>query len=50
MVSHRDEAREWTGKAMTLLRAIQAADVAYRREIGEAFDRYRNRITTGSEE
>ncbi len=50
MVSHRDEAREWTGKAMTLLRAIQAADLAYKREIGEAFDRYRNRITTGSEE
>ena len=41
---------EWTAKAMTLLRAVQAADAAYRRELGEAFDRYRNVVTTGSEE
>ncbi len=41
---------EWTAKAMTLLRAIQAADAAYKRELGEAFDRYRRVITTGSEE
>ena len=42
--------KEWTAKAMTLLRAIQAADAAYKRELGEAFDRYRRVITTGSEE
>ena len=35
---------------MTLLRAVQAADAAYRRELGEAFDRYRNVVTTGSED
>jgi hypothetical protein len=46
----RGDIKEWTAKAMTLLRAIQAADAAYRRELGEAFDRYRRVITTGSEE
>ena len=50
MGSHRGDAREWWTKAMTLLRAIQAADQAYERELGEALDRYRNVITTGSEE
>ncbi len=46
----RGDIKEWTAKAMTLLRAIQAADAAYKRELGEAFDRYRRVITTGSEE
>lgn len=46
----RGDIKEWTAKAMTLLRAIQAADAAYRRELGEAFDRYRRVITTGSED
>ena len=50
MAADRGHAEEWTAKAMTLLRAVQAADVAYRRELGEAFDRYRNVITTGSED
>ena len=50
MAVHRGDAAEWTSKAMTLLRAIQAADLAYKRELGEAFDRYRNRIATGSED
>lgn len=50
MALNRGEMKEWTAKAMTLLRAIQAADQAYKRELGEAFDRYRNVITTGSEE
>lgn len=46
----RGDIKEWTAKAMTLLRATQAADAAYKRELGEAFDRYRRVITTGSEE
>jgi hypothetical protein len=50
MASNRGDATEWTAKAMTLLRAVQAADAAYRRELGEAFDRYRNVVTTGSED
>lgn len=50
MASNRASEREWWEKAMTLLRAIQAADLAYKRELGEAFERYHNVITTGSEE
>ena len=50
MAVHRGDATEWTSKAMTLLRAIQVADLAYKRELGEAFDRYRNRIATGRED
>ena len=50
MVVHRGDVDEWTAKAMTLLRAVQAADAAYRRELGEAFMRYRNVATTGFEE
>lgn len=50
MALDRVDTSEWTAKAMTLLRAIQAADAAYKRELGEAFDRYRRVITTGSEE
>ena len=50
MALHRADTKEWAAKAMTLLRAIQAADQAYERELGEALDRYRNVITTGSEE
>jgi hypothetical protein len=46
----RGDIKEWTAKAMTLLRAIQAADAAYKRELGEAFDRYRRVITTGSDD
>ena len=50
MASHRGEARAWWMKAMTLLRAIQAADQAYERELGEALERHRNVITSGTEE
>jgi hypothetical protein len=50
MALHRGNAREWWMKAMRLLRAVQAADQAYERELGEALDRYRNVITTGTEE
>jgi hypothetical protein len=50
MASHRADEREWWAKAMTLLRAIQAADLAYKLELGEALDRYHNVITSGNEE
>jgi hypothetical protein len=50
MASHRGDLEEWMARAMTLLRAIQTVDEAYRRELGEALDRYRNVVTTGSEE
>ena len=50
MLSHRAHEKEWWTKAMTLLRAIQAADLAYKRELGEALERYHNMITTGTEE
>ena len=47
---HEEDVRQWWAKAMALLRAIQAVDQAYERELGEALARYRNVITTGSEE
>jgi hypothetical protein len=50
MAVHRGDATEWMSKAMTLLRRIHVADQAYKRELGEAFDRYRNRIATGRED
>lgn len=50
MASHRGDLEDWMARAMTLLRAIQTVDEAYRRELGEALDRYRKVVTTGSEE
>jgi hypothetical protein len=50
MAAHEGEAREWWMKAMRLLRAIQAADQAYERELGEALERHRNTIATGTDE
>lgn len=50
IASNRDEAQDWWMKAMRLLRAIQAADQAYERELGEALERHRKVITTGLEE
>jgi hypothetical protein len=50
MASNRASEREWWEKAMTLLRTVQAADLAYKRELGEALELYHNVITTGSEE
>ena len=50
IASNRGDVKEWWAQAMTLLRAIQAADLAYKRELGEALDRYHKVITTGSEE
>ncbi len=50
MELHRGDEKSWWTTAMRLLRAVQAADQAYERELGEALDRYRNVITTGTEE
>jgi L-aminopeptidase/D-esterase-like protein len=50
IASNRDEAQDWWMKAMRLLRAIQAADQAYERELGEALERHRKLITTGIED
>ena len=50
IASNRGDVKEWWAQAMTLLRAIQAADLAYKRELGEALDHYHKVITTGSEE
>jgi hypothetical protein len=50
IASNRDEAQDWWMKAMRLLRAIQAADQAYERELGEALERHRKLITTDIED
>jgi hypothetical protein len=50
MASHRGGAQDWWTKAMRLLRAIHAADQAYERELGEALERHRRVMTTGTEE
>ena len=50
IAANRDEAQDWWMKAMRLLRAIQAADQAYERELGEALERHRKLITTGIED
>jgi hypothetical protein len=49
IASHKGGAQDWWMKAMRLLRAIQAADQAYERELGEALERHR-KVMTGSEE
>jgi hypothetical protein len=50
MTSHRGDAQGWWMKSMRLLRAIQAADQAYERELGEALARHRKVIMSGTEE
>ena len=50
IASNRDGAQDWWMKAMRLLRAVQAADQAYERELGDALERHRKLITTGIEE
>jgi hypothetical protein len=50
IASHRGEERDWWLKAMGLLRAIHAADQAYERELGEALERHRTTIATGTDE
>lgn len=50
VAAHEGDARDWWMKSMGLLRAIQAADQAYERELGDALERHRKLITTGIEE
>jgi hypothetical protein len=50
MESHRGDSHDWWMKAMGMLRAIQASDQAYERELGEALERHRKGVTTGIEE
>lgn len=50
IASHRGDAQDWWMKAMGLLRAIQAADQGYERELGDALERHRKVITTGIDE
>ena len=50
MESHRGDSLDWWMKAMAMLRAIQAADQAYERELGEALERHRKGVTSGIEE
>jgi hypothetical protein len=50
IAAHEGEARDWWMKSMSLLRALQAADQAYERELGEALERHRQAITTGTDE
>ena len=50
IAAHEGDARDWWMKSMSLLRAIQAADQAYERELGDALERHRKLITTGIEE
>ena len=50
IASHRGEERDWWLTAMRLLRAIQAADQSYERELGEALERHRNAVATGTDD
>jgi hypothetical protein len=50
VAAHEGDARDWWMKSMSLLRAIQAADQAYERELGDALERHRKLITSGIEE
>lgn len=44
------EIKEWTSKAVVLLRAIKSADDTYERELGAALDGYYNSMTGASGE
>jgi hypothetical protein len=50
MASNEGEIKEWTSKAVVLLRAIKSADDTYERELGAALDAYHNSMTGASEE
>jgi hypothetical protein len=50
MALNEGEIKEWTLKAVVLLRAIKTADDAYERELGEALDGYRKSVTGASDE
>ena len=50
IAAHEGDARDRWMEAMSLLRAIQAADQAYERDLGDALECHRKAITTGIEE
>ncbi len=50
MALNEGEIKEWTSKAVVLLRAIKSADDAYERELGAALDAYHKWMTGASEE
>lgn len=39
------ETKQWTSKAVVLLRAVKSADDVYERELGAALDAYHNSMT-----
>jgi hypothetical protein len=49
MALNEGEIKEWTSKAVVLLRAIKTADDAYEQELGEALDAYYKSVTEASE-
>ncbi len=50
MALNEGEIKEWSSKAVVLLRAIKTADDAYERELGEALDAYYKSVTEAGEE
>lgn len=50
MALNEDEIKEWTLKAVVLLRAIKTADDAYEQELGAALDAYHRSVTGAGEE
>lgn len=50
VASHEAEIKQWAAKGVALLRAIEAADGAYERELHVALNAYRESTKGGSEE
>jgi hypothetical protein len=50
MASNEGDIKEWTLKAVVLLRAIKTADDAYDQELGEALYAYRKSVAGANEE
>lgn len=50
MALNQGEMKEWTSKAVVLLRSIKRADDMYERELGAALDAYHNSMTGASGE
>ncbi len=44
------EVKQWTSKAVVLLRAVKSADDVYERELGAALDAYHHSMTGAGEE
>ncbi len=49
MALNEGETKDWTSKAVVLLRAIETADDAYEQELGDALNAYRRSVTGASE-